>query len=297
MNLSISSRLNAFQRFVGNIDLIHAVSVLSLFLAVIFGFDHWLFQSAAWICLLVFMLHPPAVGKAAVWLALAVAGTVAIVADWQAADNHKYLLVYWLWVLFICHLFRDARHKRQTIVFNARFFLCFVFLAAATHKLASPTYRSGEMFESFFYLDERFTAFGKLIGIDPSVPDAVQKSVAFFKSPFSEVINNELVVSGSDRARTAAWALTWYDVAIQLAIGALLLFRRSGTDKIAHLLLLFFILTTYLPAPVFGFGWILGIMGFALAKEKFTGIAAAYVICLGVIILYQVPWRDWVLPM
>jgi hypothetical protein len=67
------------------------------------------------------------------------------------------------------------------------------------------------------------------------------------------------------------------------------------TDKFAHILLLFFILTTYLPAPVFGFGWILGIMGFALAKEKFPRIAAVYMICFVVILLYQVPWREWVL--
>jgi hypothetical protein len=75
----------------------------------------------------------------------------------------------------------------------------------------------------------------------------------------------------------------------------LLLARRAVTDKFAHILLLFFIFTTYLPAPVLGFGWILAIMGFALAKEKFPRIAAVYMISFVAILLYQVPWREWVL--
>jgi hypothetical protein len=162
-------------------------------------------------------------------------------------------------------------------------------------KLASPTYRSGEMFESFLYLDARFTAFGKLIGIDPAVPYAVQKTIAFFRSPFSEVINNELILPGIDRARVVALVLTWWDVSLQALIGLLLLLRRPMTDKFAHILLLLFILTTYLPAPVYGFGWILGTMGFALAKEKFPRIASAYLICFVVILLYQMPWRECVL--
>src|SRR5262245_40423930 len=72
------------------------------------------------------------------------------------------------------------------------FFLCFIFLAAAAQKLSSPTYRSGEMFEYYLYVDSRFTAFGKFIGIDPSVPDAVQKTIALFRSPFLKLVDNEL---------------------------------------------------------------------------------------------------------
>jgi len=153
------------------------------------------------------------------------------------------------------------------------------------------------MFEYFLYVDSRFTAFGKLIGIHPSIPDAVQKSITFFRSPFTQVINNDLLLPGSDRARVAALMLTWWDVSLQLLIGSFLVVRRPVNDKFAHILLLFFVFTTYLPAPVFGFGWILAIMGFTLAKENFPRIAAAYLICFVVILLYQVPWREWVLAM
>ena len=289
------SPFHALVGFVHGLDLLHTVSLLTLVLAVIFGFEHWLFEVVARICFLVFILYPRSIRRPEFWLVLSLAGTVVIVLDWEGADNHKYLLAYWLWVLFIAHLFAQSEQQRRTVLINARFFLCFVFLAAATQKLSSSSYRSGEMFEYFLYIDQRFTAFGKLIGISPEVPDAVTKKIALLRSPFAQVEGNELNIPASDRARVAALVLTWWDFSLQLLIGSLLIVRRPMTDKIAHTLLLFFIATTYLPAPVFGFGWILAIMGFALAKEKFPRIAAVYMISFFVILLYQLPWRDWVL--
>ncbi|MEY2602027.1 MAG: hypothetical protein QOJ36_1346 [Verrucomicrobiota bacterium] len=288
-------RFHALVEFVQRLDLLQTIGVLTLVLSVIFGFEHWLFQTVARICLLVFVLQPRSICRPGFWLVLSVAGTIATIVDWERTDNHKYLLDYWLWVLFIAHLFAQPEDSRRTIRFNARFFLCLVFLAASAQKLSSPSYRSGAMFEHYLYTDSRFTAFGKLIGIDPSVPDAVQKRIALLRSPFAEVEGNELQIPGSERARVAALVLTWWDVSLQLLIGSLLLIRRPVTDKLAHILLLFFIFTTYIPAPVFGFGWILAIMGFTLAKEKFPRIAAVYIICFVAILLYQVPWREWVL--
>jgi hypothetical protein len=291
------SQFRALVEFTHGLDLLQAVSVLTLVLAVIFGFEHWLFETVARICFLIFALHPRSLRRAEFWLALSLAGTIIIVLDWEGADNHKYLLAYWLWVVFIAHLFAQPTHQQRMVRFNARFFLCFIFLAASAQKISSPAYRSGEMFEHYLYVDSRFTAFGKLMGISPEVPDAVKKRIALFRSPFAQVEGNELEIPGSDRARVAALVLTWWDVSLQLLIGSLLLIRRPVTDKFAHILLLFFILTTYLPAPVFGFGWILGIMGFTLAKERFPRIAVVYMICFGMILLYQVPWREWVLAM
>jgi hypothetical protein len=287
--------LHALAEFVRKLDFLETIRLLTLFLAVVFGVAHWLFEIVARLSFLVFVLRPRLLRRPEFWLALAVAGTFGVILRWEVTDNHKYLLVYWLWVLFVAHLFISTEQQERTIRCNARFFLCLIFLAASTQKLSSPSYRSGEMFEHLLYVDSRFTAFGKLVGISPQVPDAVKKRIALFRSPFAEVEGNELEIPGSDRARAAALLLTWWDVSLQLLIGSLLLFRRAVADKFAHILLLFFILTTYLPAPVFGFGWILAIMGFTLAKGKFPKIAAAYIICFALILVYQVPWREWVL--
>jgi hypothetical protein len=290
-----SSKFGAFVEFARNLDLVQTISLLTLVLTVILGFDYWLFRAVAQICLLTFVLHPPSIRSPLLWLALALAGTITTIVGWERIDNHKYLLDYWLWVLFIVHLFSQLEQQRRILLFNARFFLCLIFLAASAQKLSSPSYRSGEMFEYYLYVDARFKAFGKLIGIDPSTPDAVKRRIMFLRSPFAEVEGNGVHIAGSDRARVAALAMTWWDASFQLLIGALLLFRRRRADEIAHILLLFFIFTTYLPAPVFGFGWILAIMGLTLAKDAFPKIATAYVVCFFAILLYQLPWRDWVL--
>jgi hypothetical protein len=294
---SNSSRLRALVEFAHNLDLVQTVSLLTLVLAIIFGFDHWLFRIVSRSCLLMFVLYPRSLRRPEFWLALALAGTITTIREWERVDNHKYLLDYWLGVLFIVHLFSQLEQQQRIIRFSARFFLCLIFLAASAQKLASPTYRSGEMFEHYLYVDTRFKAFGKLIGIDPSAAEAVKKRIMFLRSPFAEVQGNDINIPGSDRARVAALAMTGWDVSLQFLMGALLLFRRTRTDQLAHVLLLFFIFTTYIPAPVFGFGWILAIMGFTLAKDRFPRIAVVYLLCFFMILLYQLPWREWVLGM
>jgi hypothetical protein len=290
-----SSKFGALIEFARNLDLVQTVSLLTLVLTAVFGFDHWLFHIVARTCLLVFVLSPRSIHRPLFWLVLAFAGTITIILTWELVDNHKYLLDYWLWVLFVVHLFPQVDQRRRVILFSARFFLCLTFLAASAQKISSHSYRSGEMFEYYLYVDPRFAAFGKLIGIDPSVGEAVKKRTMFLRSPFAEVQGNEIQIAGSNRARVAGLAMTWWDLSLQLTTGALFLFGRRRTDAIAHVLLLFFIFTTYIPAPVFGFGWILTTTGLALAKDKFPKIAAAYLVSFFAILLYQLPWREWVL--
>ena len=285
----------ALIEFVQRYDLVDLISVLTLFMALIFPFPHWLFYITGDLALLLFLVYPRAIRSALFWFVLSLAATFVVILDWHAVDNHKYLFLYWLWIVCFCHLLAEAQRQRHILLSNARFFLCFVFLASAAQKFASPTYRSGEMFEYYLYADSRFTAFAKLIGIDPSVPDAVQKRIALLRSPYSKPVDNEMELPGTARARTAALVLTWWDGLVQLTIGLLLLFRLRATDQAAHILLLLFIFTTYLPAPVFGFGWILAIMGLVLAKQNFPRIAAVYMLAFVAIIFYQLPWRDWVL--
>ncbi len=287
-----SSRLGRFVEFAKNLEMVQTVSLLMLVLVTIFGFDDWLFRVVSRVCLFVFVLHPRSLRRPQFWFALALAGTISLVMSWERIDNHKYLLDYWLWILFVVHLFGQAEQQQQIVRFSARFFLCLAFLAASGQKLSSPSYRTGAMFEHYLYVDSRFSAFGKLVGIDPSIGDSVKRRIMFLRSPFAEVEGNDIHIGGSGRARVAALVMTWWDVSLQSAIGALLLFGRRRTDELAHILLLFFIFTTYIPAPVFGFGWILAIMGFALAKDQFPRITALYIVSFVAILLYQLPWRQ-----
>jgi hypothetical protein len=115
------------------------------------------------------------------------------------------------------------------------------------------------------------------------------------KSPMSVVENNELIFPSNDRVNLIARLITWYDIYVQFAIGLFFLPNRRITDILGHAFLLFFIFTTYLPAPVFGFGWTLAILGFILARSRFKHLPVLYLAAFVAILLYQAPWREWVL--
>jgi hypothetical protein len=272
-----------------------SVPYLTLFLAVIFGFFSWYFQLSAQLALFVVLLVPSLIRRPVFWGLLSVAATLSLIEERDLADNHKYLLCYWLWVMCIAHIPNDSELQNRIIRFNARFFLIFIFLGAAVQKFLSATYMSGVMFELELLLDSRFSAFAHLVGIDHALGDESLRRFLLLQNPYVQVIDNQVKLSSNSYVDHIAKLITFYDFYVQVAIGGFLVFCRRLTDTIAHLLLLFFIFTTYIPAPVFGFGMTLAILGFALAKERFQFISAGYLFGIVAVIAYQVPWREWVL--
>src|SRR5438477_9524131 len=113
--LADSSKFCALVEFARNLDLIQTVGLLTLVLTVIFGFDYWLFRIVSRICLLLFVLHPGVLRRPQLWFSLALAGTISLIVEWEKIDNHKYLLDYWMWILFIVHLFAQPERQRQVI--------------------------------------------------------------------------------------------------------------------------------------------------------------------------------------
>jgi len=276
-------------------SLVDVVSVLTLFLTLIFGFDNAVFKIVVQVSLLVVLIQPAILRNPWLWVTIAASGTCALLEDWSVADNHKYLLVYWLWVLTIAQSFTDPASRDRVLTSNARFFLVFIFLAAVLQKLSSPTYMSGAMFELRVLLDERFRAFAHLMGVDGGLQDRAGMMMTTLKSPLLVVDDNRLNLGSSDLVRKLAVAITWYDLVVQILIGTLFAIRRRITDILGHFLLLFFIFTTYIPAPVFGFGWTLAILGFTDSKIKYPRISVAYLVACLAILAYQTPWREWVL--
>jgi hypothetical protein len=272
-----------------------AVLSLTLFLAVVFPFAWWPCPPVAQIALLTVLLFPAAIRSPVLWGVVAATATAAVVQEWDLADNHKYLLCYWLWVMCIAQIPHDQAFGDRIIRFNARFFLIFIFLGAALQKFLSDTYMSGAMFEMELLLDSRFHAFAQLVGIDNALTEESLRRLLLLQNPFVEVGNNYVNLLTDEYVHRVATLVTMYDFYVQLAIGALLLFRRRSTDIAAHILLLFFIFTTYIPAPVFGFGIILSVLGFTLAKERLPLVSVAYLLSVVAVLIYQTPWREWVL--
>ncbi len=272
-----------------------SVTYLTLFLAVVFGFQSWLFQLSVQLALLVVLLAPSLAQRPALWFLLSMAASITLVHERDLADNHKYLLCYWLWVMCIAHIPSDRELRDRIIRFNARFFLIFIFLGAVLQKFLSSTYLTGGMFELELLLDDRFRAFGHLVGIDPSLGEENLRRFNLLQHPYVQVLDDKIKLLSNDHVHYVAKLVTLYDFYVQVAIGVLLLFCREVTDMVADFLLLFFIFTTYIPAPVWGFGVTLSVLGFALAKERSQFMSAVYLLAMVAVLIYQVPWGDWVL--
>lgn len=277
-----------------NATLLEVVLAATMVLIVSFGFQEPIFKIASQVTIFAFIVRPALIRNPVIWFGLAAIATASLILNWTAADNHKYLFVYWLWIVFLAVAVRDNPLAERVLRSNARFFLVFVFLAAALQKVLSPSYMSGEMFEIKLLIDERFQAFAQLVGVDPSTFSSATIAFAQLKSPLTEFVDDTILVPSTDWVHTLAIWITWYDLLIQIAIGVLFAIRRQFTDVLGHVCLLFFIFTTYIPAPVFGFGWTLTIYGFAITKDKFPRFAATYVVAFIAILLYQLPWRAWV---
>lgn len=296
---SISARpspwLDDLVAAIHRIPLVDAVAALTLFLVVIWGFHATFARFAMQMALIGVLLRPGLLRSPYIWGLLSIVSMIALLQDWSSADNHKYLLVYWLYVVTFVTAVKDDELAQSLLTWHARFFIVFVFLVAALQKTFSPTYMSGEMFELKLLLDERFKAFGHLLGFDKSLADAARLTIARLQSPLTEFEGNAVLLPASDLSRRLALLITWYDLLVQFAIGLLFIPARKVTDRIGHMVLLFFIFTTYLPAPVFGFGWTLSIYGFVISRDRFPLISLAYAGAFLAVLAYQAPWRDWVL--
>jgi len=281
----------AFQR----LSQIQFIAGATLFLLVYWGFEDGLAKIAVQLALLTVVLRPALLESRVLWLVLSVVNTVALVDGWVAADNHKYLTVYWVYVVTLAVGVSDRKLGETILAWHGRFFLVFVFCAAAVQKTISPTYMSGEMFEMRLLIDERFKAFGHLLGLDKAVAETAYELSARLRNPMTEFEGSAVALPSTDRIRTLGLVITWYDLLIQYAIGLIFIPGRGITDRIGHYLLLFFIFTTYLPAPVYGFGWLLAIYGLCLSWKKYPAFNIAYTVSFVAILIYQLPWRAWVL--
>lgn len=271
------------------------VAATSLLFVLFFGFPEFLTKFAVQISLFLVVLKFTNIKNVWLWVLLSVAHSIVLLDNWMFADNHKYLMVYWLYVVTIALVISGRFDADKYLMAVARFFIVFIFCVAALQKSLSPTFTSGEMFELNLLLDSRFTAFGHLFGVDQNSAEASRRIVASLKSPFVEIEGNAVVLPSTDWTRTLAQLITWYDVIIQFMIGLLFVPSRRITDFMGHCVFLFFILTTYLPAPVFGFGWLLCILGLCVAWDGFKQLRTVYLFSFIAILIYQSPWRAWVL--
>ena len=144
-------------------------------------------------------------------------------------------------------------------------------LFGAGWKLLSPVYRSGGFFEFTFLTDERFAPFVSWVcGITREQLFENAARISLITTGYTDNMNpkvQELLFT--DSVRTLATFTTWWTVGIE-AVCAFFFLTPLPQSKVSlrHGTLVLFAVTTYLIAPVPGFGCLLMIMGMAQCCES-----------------------------
>jgi hypothetical protein len=254
------------------------VAVMTLLLVVLHTHPAWYVQAGVMAIALAGLLHPPAIHRPAFWFGLVAVLSVGLVRLWYEIDNHQYLITYWCFAIGVTRL---AAEPERALALNARLLVGLAFLLATIWKLATPEYVSGAFFEGLMLTDPRFADVARLAGAENLA--AGQHALR----DFSLLGDPEAGVSLTSSARLAALAgaMTWWTVGIEALVAAAFLWPgRRGLPAVRDQLLVAFLATTYLLAPVVGFAWVLAAMGAAQTRLGGRGV----LVYLAVFVLVKV---------
>jgi len=219
------------------------------------------------------LVLPRLAGHALLWIAIAAAMWWFHAGDLFWIDNHKYLMCYWA---LACALAALAREPAATLAWNGRWLIGLAFLFATLWKLLGGEYLDGSFFRYTLVADDRLAPLALWLGgIEPQeLALAWELELELLSDPGA---GGEATLPGGRELSRLALVLSYYTVAIELAIA--LLFLLPGGDKIrlaGHFCLLGFIVSTYALVPVFGFGYLLTIMGLSQIKGGGWRLRASY---------------------
>ena len=184
------------------------------------------------------LISPRLLRNHLVWGGVAVMTAVRIADDWPLADNHIYLLAYWLLAIALALRTGDAS---RTLGFTSRWLVGLAFAFAVLWKaVLAPDFLDGRFFRVTLLTDPRFGAAAQLIGgLSVQELDANRQALELLPDG-AELLNPEAIHEPA-RLRAFATASTWGTVGLEGAV-ALLMFV-SPTRRIAllrHALLLAF---------------------------------------------------------
>jgi hypothetical protein len=236
------------------------------------------------------LIFPRALRNRTIWRALALLVAIRIADDWPLADNHIYLLCYWLLAVALALQTTDPPGG---VAVSSRLLIGLAFAFAVLWKVAlSPDFADGRFFRVTLLTDPRFGAASQLFGgLSKPELDANREAVA--PLPHGAELADPPQVTEPRRLRAFAMLSTWGIVALEAAVAAMMLAPARRTGVWRHVLLLAFCGITYAFAPVAGFGWLLLVMGLAQVEERQVWIARLYVVTFLVVLFYdQLPWTE-----
>ena len=232
------------------------------------------------------IFHPPLTRSSWLWLVLTSLLATACYRAWYTIDNHKVLLVYWCAAIFLA---LESRDPQGALASAARRLIGLVFALATAAKIWAPDFLTGDFFTYTLLSDSRFMRVTPLFGLDPAGARANSLALNALRAIDSSL--GEVILTVPPQVTSLALAMTIWTVSIEAAVALSFLWPLDrGLSRLRDPLLLVFVASTYLLAPVTGFGWVLLAMGLAQSSPARPGLRAAYLAVFLLIQAYHFPW-------
>jgi hypothetical protein len=221
--------------------------------------------------------------RPAIWIAMAGLAALRVILDWELADNHAYLLAYWLAAIGLA---LGGRNPEGDLAASARCLVGLVFLLACVWKgLLSPDYLDGRVFSLFLILDPRFEPIARIAGgVDLEQLEALR---AFLRTHADLVTALPGGPEIPRRLALVARSLTYWTLGIELATALAFLWPRpaAAMRRWRDALLLAFCATTYPAVGIESFGWLLLAMGAAQCEPARTPTRLGYLAVFALLVV------------
>ena len=252
----------------------------------------WFVRPAILAVAVLMILSPAMLRSAWAWSAIAAMVAVRIADDWPLADNHVYLLGYWA---FAIALSLRTPGSEAALAFSSRWLIGLAFVFAVLWKvMLSPDFLDGRFFRVTLLTDPRFGDAAQLIGglSSGTARTPIARPCSCCRRARSCWSRRPLMSrrgSACSRRRRPGASSRWRARSHSRCCCP----RRWSRSSLRHVALLLFCGTTYLFAPVAGFGWLLLAMGVGQLDETQVGLRRAYVAAFLIVIFYgEIPWAE-----
>ena len=290
----MSDRLNKPTRIlqaIGGLDSLVLCRQLTLILLLLYAPRVWYLIIPLQALCILGLVYRPLARQPGFWLIAAALMASATVLNWYFLDNHKYLLCYWVIAMWIIHE-GSPDERRGALAHNAHWLLGLTMVFATLWKIMEPPFLNGSVFEFLLLTDARFEYVARWFG------EMTQYDLASNRDVIDELKRGYLhgremlpvQLATSKRIAPLAVLLSWWTILIEGAIALVYMLPIGRLHTTRHVFVLVFAASTYLVAPVKGFGWLLMILGIAQCGQTERGFKLAYLSVFLLIHFYVLPF-------
>ena len=298
--LAGSSRPTFSWRF----QVIDIISILTLLQCIYLTFAaRNLFQFAILTKLLLLAALWPAFRRSSyLWLTVVASWIPTLYLEWCNHEDHIYFGIYWCAVLALATWRPRGGTASGTPAWHAetesflrqsaRYLIGLCFLFATLWKVVSPEFYDSSLFHYKLLCDDRFSETLARVPGGMSVPALQENYQAMSELRAPASVSEAASLQYTPRISALAVFMTWWTIAIEGLLALVFLWPASGRrlNLLRNLSLIGFALSTYVIAPVMGYGFTFMIMGYANCEpdqRRMRAIFLGMIVVLGMILIFR----------